>query len=273
MSAYRAIANRPDLPNLARPILLVPGLLLLLFLAIPSSFEHKVHLALHGLCAQRPSHSYWFGDGRLPFDARMTGIYLGFGAAAVYLLARRAHRRSGSFTLPVLALLAAMVGIMAADGFNSLLLDLRLPYLYEPRNALRVVTGALAGVVLALALTYLSAVTFWRPSTSRRAPVDSARELAPLLLAPVLAMALLLWRPAFLYMPMSLLLMACAVAVIAWLALICIVLIAQREFTFHRTHELEPFAVRAIIVAVVVMGALSMGRVVVERLAGPSPLT
>src|SRR5262245_31628876 len=63
---------------------LVAGLVVLLFLAAPWSLEHKAHAALHGLCAQRPSHSFTFGSSTLPFDARMTGIYGGFLGASVY---------------------------------------------------------------------------------------------------------------------------------------------------------------------------------------------
>ena len=47
------------------------------FIALPGAVDEKTQQALHGLCAQRPSHSYWLGDARLPFDARMTGIYGG----------------------------------------------------------------------------------------------------------------------------------------------------------------------------------------------------
>ena len=247
--------------------------MVLLFLAVPTSFEHKAQIALHGLCAQRASHSYSFGDGRLPFDARMTGIYLGFGAAALLLITRGAHRRSGSFPTAVLVLLALMIGVMAVDGFNSLLLDLRLPHPYAPSNALRVVTGMLAGVVLAVALAYLSAVTFWRPSATRRSPVDRPRDLLPLLVIQAPAAAVMVWRPAWLYVPMSLVLIACALAVLTWLALICLVLLSRREFTFQRARELEPLAVRAIIVAVVAMGGLSSARMIIERFSGPSPLT
>ena len=47
------------------------------FVSVPM-LEHKAHAFLHGICAQRPSHSLQVGDELLPFDARMTGIYTGF---------------------------------------------------------------------------------------------------------------------------------------------------------------------------------------------------
>jgi hypothetical protein len=41
-----------------------------LFLAYPAALDDKARAALHGLCAQRPSHSFAFDDRLLPFDAR-----------------------------------------------------------------------------------------------------------------------------------------------------------------------------------------------------------
>ena len=66
-----------------------PLLITLVFLALPWSIEHKAHLALHGLCAQRPSHTYTFNGRLLPFDARMTGIYSGFLVTTSVLFAER----------------------------------------------------------------------------------------------------------------------------------------------------------------------------------------
>ena len=62
------------------------------FLLAPWSIEVKSIAILHGLCAQRPSHSFWFGSDRLPFDSRMTGIYGGFLVTQLYLLARGRFR-------------------------------------------------------------------------------------------------------------------------------------------------------------------------------------
>src|SRR5215211_1548630 len=68
------------------PLLL--GGLIATFFCLPWSFEHKAHAYLHGLCAQRPSHSLIMGELALPFDARMTGIYGGFLVTSSYLLLR-----------------------------------------------------------------------------------------------------------------------------------------------------------------------------------------
>ena len=71
---------------------IVAGIALLAFLAAPWPLGVKAHALLHGLCAQRPSHTFTFGGRELPFDARMTGIYAGFFFSAILLVARGRHR-------------------------------------------------------------------------------------------------------------------------------------------------------------------------------------
>src|SRR5262245_4467600 len=112
----------------------VASLVVLAFLAAPWSLEHKAHVALHGLCAQRPSHSFLLGGERLPFDARMTGIYGGFLGAANYLGARRRYRAAGLPSWPTIGVLVLFVGVMGADGFNSLFQDMGWRHFYEPAN-------------------------------------------------------------------------------------------------------------------------------------------
>ncbi|MFN3336443.1 MAG: DUF2085 domain-containing protein, partial [Thermomicrobium sp.] len=129
-----------------------PTALLLLVLASwlvsPSQVALATCAALHGLCAQRPSHSFWFGPYQLPFDARMTGIYAGSLFTATWLALRRSRGAAGPPRLGTLAVLAAGVALLGVDGLNALAADLRLPTLYEPRNTLRYLTGAWTGLAL-----------------------------------------------------------------------------------------------------------------------------
>src|SRR5215213_6597870 len=114
---------------------------LALFLIAPGDIASKTHIALHGLCAQRPSHSLQVGGSVLPMDARMTGIYIGAAATIIWLIAARRLRSSRTPSPLVLAFLALFVLALAFDGFNGLLVDLRFPALYEPSNDLRLATG------------------------------------------------------------------------------------------------------------------------------------
>ncbi len=63
--------------------------------------------------------------------------------------ARRLAGRPGIVGLGLLA------GVMVADGTNSLLVDLRAPYLYTPSNPLRLGTGLAAGMAVAPLLLWL----------------------------------------------------------------------------------------------------------------------
>lgn len=255
------------------PLVVTLSLLILGFLAAPWSLEHKTHMALHGLCAQRPSHSYWVGDTRLPLDARMMGIYGGFLAAAIVLVATGGYRRSRGVSAVWAVGLAALVGAMAVDGLNSLLLDMRLWHPYEPSNTLRVVTGAGTGLALAIALAHLSAITLWRTTDRSRFVVASRRELVVLAVAPAPSLLLVTSAPGWLFGPIAILLILAALAVLASLAMICIVLLRRLDYAFTSPGQLQAVMVQALLVGVAAMASLSAGRMVVERLLGTSPMT
>ena len=248
-------------------------LLTLAFLAAPWSLEHKAHMALHGLCAQRPSHSYWVGDSLLPFDARMLGIYAGFVAAAIAIMRVGGFRRSRAISPGWSILLATLVGTMAVDGFNSLLLDMGVWHPYAPSNALRVVTGAGTGLALAVALCHLAAITLWRTTDRSRFVVSGRRELVVLVIAPAPLLLLIVSAPGWLYGPISIVLIVGALAVLAAVALIAIVLFRRLDYAFTSPAQLQPLMVQAILIGVVAMASLAGGRFLVERMLGGATLT
>jgi len=228
-------------------------------------------VALHGLCAQTPSHTFIFGGQPLPFDARMTGIYGGFMVAFACLVAMGRHRAARLPSFPLMALLAMMVGLMAVDGFNSLLLDLGESHPYQPDNRLRLITGVGTGIALAVVFCYLFGVTLWnRPDMAQ--PVFTRRDLVILIPAQapflILVMAGWGWTAPFLTVGLVL----TAVLVIAALALIAIVLIRRLDYTFERTADLQATATTAVFVAVVLMALLSGGRFLLEHVTGMQTL-
>ena len=122
---------------------------LLTFLAVPVPLPRKLLLAMGGVCALRPSHSYFVGGVQLPMESRMIGIYAGLTLTLVIFLALRrvGARRLGS--RPTIALLALFFLSMAFDGINSTLTDLGLPHLYTSTNVTRLVTGLFSSVAIA----------------------------------------------------------------------------------------------------------------------------
>lgn len=243
-----------------------------IFLLAPWSFEAKARAALHGLCAQRPSHSLLLGDHMLPFDARMTGIYGGFLVTTLFLGIKHRFR---AFRLPprrVVVVLAGFVLAMGFDGTNSLLLDLQLDHPYHPRNGLRLITGLLTGIALATLICFLVSSTLWRRGRYDTAPIQSLREVGLLLVLQVPFAAAALSGASILYVPMVSFLLVSAVLVVAAIMLVVVVLIRGQEGSFESVAGLQPSTLVAVVLAVVVMAAFSGGRHLLEQATGAQPL-
>ncbi|HEY8445752.1 MAG TPA: DUF2085 domain-containing protein [Thermomicrobiales bacterium] len=249
------------------------GSLVLLFLAAPWPLEQKAHVVLHGLCAQRPSHSFQLGGQTLPFDARMTGIYGGFLGSAIYLALRHRLRAAALPSWPTMGVLAAFIGLMALDGTNSLLLDLRAWHPYEPDNRLRLLTGLMTGVALAAALAFLVGSTLWRrPRLDRRVVTSPVEPLLMLALQAPFALMVVSGR-GWLYVPVTLLLVIGAAAALASLMLAVILLVRGADNSFDTLTQADGYAAAALFAGVGVMVVFSCGRFLLERLTGAPPLT
>jgi uncharacterized membrane protein len=263
--------NRSEIPWFTLPLL--AGGALLLFLAAPWSLEEKTRAALHGLCAQRPSHSFTLGGQTLPFDARMTGMYGGFAATALYLAGRRRFRRAGVPGRWTLGILGLFVGAMAVDGFNSLLVDVQTWHAYAPRNDLRFITGLLTGIALAVALCYLLAATLWKRPDWRRGPVEGIREVVLLAGLQVPFFVAVTSGPGFLYAPVALSLLVSAAVVIGALTLVLVLLALRRDGAFESLSQVQGPAAAAFVLGCLVMAAFASGRFLLEAWTGAPPLT
>ena len=243
------------------------------FLIAPGDLAWKTHMALHGLCAQRPSHSLQIGGAMLPMDARMTGIYLGAFATLIWLIAARRLRSSRALSRPVLALLASFVVVLVADGSNALLLDLRLPTLYEPSNIMRLATGVLAGTSLGVGLGHLFANTMWAHVDSDRAAVTRPVDLlAPISLSIAMAALVLTGLP-LLYGPFAVGLVVAAVGVFWLLEMTVLALLSNCGWSCRSWTDLGPLATAAMITAIVTVGGLAWMRFAAEQLLGLPRLT
>jgi len=255
--------------GLVSTVLIVAGAI---FWLAPWSLEEKSQAALHGLCAQRPSHSFMLGDRSLPFDARMTGIYGGFLVTTLFLALRHRFRSFKLPPRPVIALLTFFVGAMAIDGSNSLLVDLGLGHPYHPRNTLRLLTGSVTGIALATLICFLISSTLWRRGRVDLAPLQGSRELGFVVLLQVPFVAAVLSGAPALYVPLVILLLSSAVLVVAAIMLVVVVLIQGREATFDSMSSLQRPAAIALILALAVMAAFSGGRALLEEATGSQPL-
>jgi uncharacterized membrane protein len=235
--------------------------------AAPWPLAEKLYAVVHGLCAQRPSHSFALGGTNLPFDARMAGIY---GGALTTLLFLAARGRWRAIRLPSWSLLAALgsfVVLMGLDGVNSTLQDFGLPYAYEPDNRLRLGTGLLMGVTLGVMLCYLTGATLW--SHVLDTPIIGGwRELAALLACQGGLYLLIASGWGWLYLPVSLALVGGAVAAVLALSLTSLILIYRRENRAHRPADIAGFASAALLLGYAIMALIAVGRWYLETTLG-----
>ncbi len=254
-----------------RRLLSVVGLLAVsigAFLLAPWSLQDKSLAALHGLCAQQPGHSFWFGDARLPFDARMTGIYGGFLIVGIYLLSRGRLYRSGPPPASVLITAAVFVAIMGVDGVNSTLNDFGMPYVYEPSNHLRYFTGAMTGTSLALFIWMIAGGVLWSPQVAIDKPImRSWKEFLPIATLVTMFWALLQMQVAFLFAPIAVFLVISAVIVVSSIALVALRLATGGFQKALRPLDLSRSAVVAILIAYAVMSSISGARFMLESMA------
>jgi uncharacterized membrane protein len=272
--------QRETSPEVARdtrhwPIVfaIICGLTGIGFMLSPGSIEGKSLAALHGLCAQQPTHSFYFGDQRLPFDARMTGIYGGFAATALYMLARGRWRYGNVPSIAVTAILASFILVMGVDGINSTLRDMELWYAYEPQNELRLATGLLTGTALAVFIWMMTAqVAFNSRARVRRSPIAGIRDLGVLLAIEVAVAGLILTGWSLLRVPLTFLLLIAAVAVLTGLTLAFVLLLGRREGRAVSTSDLAGPATIALVIALLVMSGLGGGRFLLEWWLGIEPV-
>lgn len=238
----------------------------MVFALAPWPAALKFRAALHGLCAQRVSHSFLFGGVPLPFDARMTGIYGGALLTGAYLLARGRWRAVALPSRTMLLLLLGAVALMGADGVNSTLRDFRLPYLYQPDNRLRLATGQGMGVVISTCLLYLINGTLW--SRPRQTPLLRRADLVPLIALHGGFFLLILSGAGWLYVPVASALLGSAILVGFLLALALAVLAMGRDNRIGAVRDLGYLPSVALLVAIATVATLAGARFLLERLLG-----
>jgi uncharacterized membrane protein len=237
-------------------------------LGLQYGFEGWSRAFMHGLCAQRESHSFHFGGDVLPVDARMTGIYLGAASTIGWLATSgrlRGTRRPGN---AMIVLLALFVLAMAVDGFNALLGDLALPSPYEPSNLLRFVTGTLAGSALGVGAAYLFATSIWRHPDRTKRMIDGPTTLAlPLLLTGAMGIMAASGLQIF-YGPLVITLVFAAIAVFWTFGVTLLALLSGRGWSYTRASDLGALGVYGLLAGVALIAAFAGFRYLAERAWG-----
>jgi uncharacterized membrane protein len=168
----------------------------------PGAWPDKLALLAAGVCRQRPDHSYFLGGTQLPLEARMGGIFAGFLVGVLWLWWAGRERAGLLPPRRLQGVLAGCVALLALDGTNALVYDLAGPALYPPQNWLRLVTGLLGGLALALLALPVWASTLWR-TWDAEPSVAQLRELLAPLTWLALVVAATLSGSAGLYYPLA----------------------------------------------------------------------
>ncbi len=244
------------------------ALVLLAFVLAPWSLMSKLRAIGFGICAQRPSHSYFLAGEQLPIEARMVGIFGGYLAALVYFLALRRGRAFNFPPVPLLALCVLFIAAMGFDGLNNLFHDVGLPYLYAPYNPARLITGLLTGLTIAAVVLPVFNFTVWAKGQAR--PVLGGwGELAGALAVEAVVFGAVVSGQGWLLYPVALWSMAGVVAPMAMLNVVIALTVARREGRGRSLNDLLPWACVALVLTVVELGGLGLFR---YALVGTAPL-
>ncbi len=198
----------------------------------PPGWLTKADMVGYAVCHRIESHSFEFGGRQLPLCARCTGTFVGALLGLVGQCAILKRSRAGEFPpTPIIALLVLFIAAMGADGLNSYLTFFpNLPHLYEPRNWLRLTTGALSGLALSGLLYPILNATLWNAPQATRA-IARWRDLGVLLLleAGLVGAVLTGWAP--LLVPLATLSALGVLAMLTSVNTVILVMLAGRENT------------------------------------------
>ena len=252
--------------------LTVAALAILLFylLAPPHSLLDKADRAAYAVCHRIPARSFAFAGRPLPLCARCSGTYLGAVAGLIALTAC-GRRRASRLPVPaILAVLGVFLLAWAIDGFNSFLtLIPGLPYLYEPGNLLRLVTGTLQGLVIAAVLLPMANLTLWADPDPRRS-IGSWRDLGWLLVAAAAVIALVSsgWPP--LLYPLAILSELAILGLVGLVNTMFVLMLMHREGKATRARDVLFPLLLGLALAAVELTAIGLARAALtERLGLP----
>jgi len=214
----------------------------------------------YGLCHQIPERSLFAGGYQLPVCARDTGIYAGFalGVLALWLIAR-GRRPTELPRWPVLAIMGAFLLLMAYDGVTS------YAGLRETTNDIRLLTGLLAGWVLAALIVPMLNSQLWARRGSGRV-LEGWREIAAWLLMLAAAFGLLRWLLPLTGVVYPLLLTAAIVFTFVVVNLVLVCLIPHFEHRYHRARETWPAVLLSVGLTGLELALAALLRSLAERL-------
>jgi uncharacterized membrane protein len=210
-------------------VVLAIATLVTFIIVTPGGLLSKMDMVGYAVCHRITARSFVIAGRQLPLCARCSGTFIGalvgfFGQAVVL---RR--RRAAEFPSPfVLAILIGFTLLWATDGLNSYLTLINGPHVYEPRNWLRLTTGALQGLTMSALVYPIFNFTMWRNPTSERT-IRNLGELGMLILLEGGLIGLVLTEWDFLLYPLALLSAAGVLTLLTCINSMLVLMIIRRE--------------------------------------------
>lgn len=269
MQAEQPVTSRELPPEVlkSRPVrkrLLVAGAVtlgtLLLAILTPGSLLTKLFILASGICSQRPAHSYFFEGQQLPLEARMIGIFASFALTLVFLWFIGRGRTLRLPPRPFTIAAVALIGLVALDGLNATAYDAGLFHLYEPQLILRIVTGSLSGIGIALLVQPFFNLVIWQLAYPG-GPVRSWREFsfALLIAIGVIAATMSGWGPFF--WPLAFIAIGGVVAMLVMFNMMIFAMVSGRQNRARRPLDLIRPIVLTYVFTLVEMGIFAAIRI------------
>ncbi len=230
------------------------------------SLADRLHMVVHGVCAQ--AHYLAIGSYNLPLCARNTGIYAGFLATVLYLLVLGRKRAAKLPPLPITVLFGSAIVLMGIDGFNSMALDLGGYNLYTPRNTLRVASGLGMGMALGTFMLVIFNLSLRYDAQREQRVVRSWAELVGACVVAGLLYTLLFFAPGWLFYPLAIFSVVGIIAVLFMSNVFVIAMVSGLESRVLKLRQLSRAATIGAVLTAIELALLAGLRVWIERTAG-----
>lgn len=251
--------TRTSLPMPVLPVAVVVllGVVALLGILVPARLMESLFLLHSGVDYHEDmTHSLLLGGYQSVLCARNTGIYVGAMLALVWAWGTRRGRAQGFPPLRVALVLALFVGVLIADGVNSVVADLGYPSAYEPTNPLRLATGLLAGAAVGVYFLPVLNGILWRDREARSV-LPGYRALGGLVLVLAGLWGLLVSGLDVLAVPLALLTTTASLVLFGAVNLLFLVLLLKADNRFARARDLATFGLVAVVAALGQMALLA----------------
>ena len=251
--------------DLLKIILIVAAVAVLLIwlLETPPGLLGKADAIGYAVCHRIPSHSFALGDRPLPLCARCSGMYL--GALVGLLVQSRLGRRGGMPPLKIMWVLAGFLVAFGIDGVNSYAHFIPgFPTLYTPMNWLRLLTGSLMGLGMAVILLPVFNETLWADWDPSPLVSSIGRLGGMVLIALGVDAAVLLDNPLLLY-PLALISAATVWVLLGMIHTIIWVLITKRENHYHTLGGMWKPLLAGFTTALLQIALMDLGRLLLTH--------